>query len=340
MPRTSLMMRFETRASSSCGSVRPVRGHEVGRLHRAQRDHVLVGAAVAHHAHRAHRQEHGERLRGQVVPGRAVRVARGAQLVDEDRVGAAQQIGVLALHLAQDAHAEARARERMAVDHLARQAELQPELAHLVLEELAQRLEQLQVQRLGQAADVVVRLDRVRLLRLRARRLDHVRIDRALREPFRAARSLRRFALEDVDEQPPDDLALLLRDRRRRRARRGTPSPASTWITRTPRLRANVSITCVGLVLAQQAVVDEHAGELVADRLVDQRCGHRRIDAARQAEDHLVAADLRADRRARPRRRSRACSSRSPQPQMSCAKRARIAAPCFVCVTSGWNCTA
>ena len=53
------------------------------------------------------------------------------------------------------------------------------------------------------------------------------------------------------------------------------------------------------LVQAQQAVVDEHAGELLADRPVDQRRGDRRIDAARQAEDHLVVADLLADLRDR-----------------------------------------
>jgi hypothetical protein len=42
------------------------------------------------------------------------------------------------------------ARERMAEHHRARQPEREAELAHLVLEQLAQRLEQLQVQRLGQ----------------------------------------------------------------------------------------------------------------------------------------------------------------------------------------------
>jgi hypothetical protein len=52
----------------------------------------------------------------------------------------------------------------------------------------------------------------------------------------------------------------------------------------------------VAFVQAQQAVVDEHAGELVADGAVDQRRGHRRIDAARQAEDHLLVAHLLADR--------------------------------------------
>ena len=51
----------------------------------------------------------------------------------------------------------------------------------------------------------------------------------------------------------------------------------------------------LGLVQPQQAVIDEHAGELVADRLVDQHRGDRRIDAAGQAADHLALADLRAD---------------------------------------------
>ena len=35
-----------------------------------------------------------------------------------------------------------------------------------------------------------------------------------------------------------------------------------------------------GLVQPQHAVVDEHAGELVADRLVDQHRGHGRIHTA------------------------------------------------------------
>ena len=49
----------------------------------------------------------------------------------------------------------------------------------------------------------------------------------------------------------------------------------------------------LGLVLAQQAVVDEDAGELVADRLVDQHRRHRGIDAAGQPADDAAVADLR-----------------------------------------------
>ena len=49
------------------------------------------------------------------------------------------------------------------------------------------------------------------------------------------------------------------------------------------------------LALAHQAVVDEHAGQLVADRFVDQHRRDRAVDAARQAADHAALADLLAD---------------------------------------------
>jgi len=42
-------------------------------------------------------------------------------------------------------------------------------------------------------------------------------------------------------------------------------------------------------------VVDKHTGELVADRAVQQGCRHRRIDAAGQAQDHVLGADLLAN---------------------------------------------
>ena len=157
----------------------------------------------------------------------AVGIACGAELVDEDRVGAAQR----------SAHSR-RTSPRIRTpspgpgngwrnDLFARQAHLKAELAHFVLEELAQRLEQRQMQCLGQPADIVMRLDRVRLVAFRGGRLDDVGIDRALREPADLAQ-LRRFALEHVDEQPTDDLALALRDRRRRRAPSRNSSVAST----------------------------------------------------------------------------------------------------------------
>ena len=51
----------------------------------------------------------------------------------------------------------------------------------------------------------------------------------------------------------------------------------------------------IAFMMAQQAVVDEHAGQLVADRLVQHRGDHRGIDTAGQAEEHAAVADLGAD---------------------------------------------
>ena len=42
------------------------------------------------------------------------------------------------------------------------------------------------------------------------------------------------------------------------------------------------------LVLAQQAMIDEDAGELIADRLVDQQRRDGRVDAAGEPADHAA----------------------------------------------------
>ena len=78
------------------------------------------------------------------------------------------------------------------------------------------------------------------------------------------------------------------------------------------------------LVLAQQAVVDEHAGEPVAERAVHDQRGDGGVDSARQPADRAAVADLLADqrdllvddRRRRPlparsrRRRAGTCAAR------------------------------
>src|SRR5689334_19478723 len=89
------------------GQPRPVRGHEVDGLDGAQADDVVVAAAITHHANRTHRQEHRERLRRLVVEIVA------AQFFDEYVIRLAQQVRVILAHFAEDAHAEARTRERM-----------------------------------------------------------------------------------------------------------------------------------------------------------------------------------------------------------------------------------
>ena len=63
-------------------------------------------------------------------------------------------------HLAEDAHREPRAGERLSPHELIGEAQLGPEAADLVLEQVAQRLEQLEAHVLRKPADIVVGLDR------------------------------------------------------------------------------------------------------------------------------------------------------------------------------------
>ena len=137
-----------------------------------------------------------------------------------------------------------------------------------------------------------MRLDQVRLAGRGARGLDHVGIDRALREPAHVF-ELRGLALEHLDEHAADDLALLLRVRD---AVEG--GEELRFRVDSDHVRAEVlpehGHHVVALVEAQEARVDEHADELVADRRVQQRRDDRRVDAAREPEQHAILADLRA----------------------------------------------
>ena len=94
----------------------------------------------------------------------------------------------------------------------------------------------------------------------------------------------------------------------------------------------------LAFVRAQQAMVDEHAGELVADGAMDQRGGHGGVHAAGQAEDHFLVADLLADHGhglgdvvAHDPVGARAGNAST--------KRSISSRPFAVWVTSGWNCT-
>ena len=70
-----------------------------------------------------------------------------------------------------------------------------------------ERLDELKLEVLGQAADVVVRLDRLHGL---GAAFDDVRIDGSLSQQFDAL-ELARLFLKHADEFRADDLALLLR---------------------------------------------------------------------------------------------------------------------------------
>ena len=185
----------------------------------------------------------------------------------------------------------------MPLDDGLRHAQLAADRADLVLEQLTERLHQLEPQLLRQPADVVVRLDG-RARSLEAHRLDHVRVEGALREEARLAPQalghLLGLRLEDLDERRADDLALLL----------GVGDARQPVEEQGRRVDGHqVQVEALGecvlhlleLARAQQPVVHEYARQLVADGLVQERRGHRRVDAAAQPQDHVVVADLLAD---------------------------------------------
>ena len=184
-------------------------------------------------------------------------------------------------------------RERLAPDQALGQPELGADGADLVLEQRAQRLDELELEVVGQAADVVVGLDRRRAGA--AAGLDDVGVQRALHEEARVA-DLRRLLLEDADELGADDLALALglgdAAQLVEEARLGVDGDE-----RDLEGVAEGRDDLLALVLAHQPVVDEDARELVADRAVHEQRRHRRVDAAAQPADDLAVADLVADAR-------------------------------------------
>ena len=116
-PFTSLMMRVESRASSSAGRRVQSAVMPSTRLDDADREHVLVGALIAHDADGLHRQEDGEGLPDAVVP------AGGADLLLDDGVGGLHDGDALGGDLAEDADGQAGAGEGMAADDGRRDAE-------------------------------------------------------------------------------------------------------------------------------------------------------------------------------------------------------------------------
>ena len=184
-----------------------------------------------------------------------------------------------------------------------RQAELLADQPDLVLEQRAQRLDQLELEVVGQAADVVVGLD-VRGARSPAG-LDDVGVERALHEEgdlvavvagTASPEDLGLGGLEDPDELAADDLALLLRV--------GDPGERlEELLLGVDDLELDagrgheVALDLLGLALAHQPVVDVHAGQPVADRALHDRRRDRGVDAAGEPADRLAAvADLGADR--------------------------------------------
>ena len=243
-----------------------VRRHAVGRGHRAQGADEFVGALVAHHAHGLDRQQHGEGLPDIVIePG-------FADLVEIDAVRLAQDVQTVAGDLAGNADRQPGSGERVAADKGVRQPQLAAQRAHLVLEEFAQGLHQLHVHAFRQATHIVVRLDGHRRAADEGHAFDHIRVERALGQEVRPTHLLR-LVLEDVNKGGADDLALLF----------GVGHAFELVEEQLLRIHMHqLDVVVIAeqrhhflrLAHAHHARINEHAGELVADGLVQQYGDH------------------------------------------------------------------
>src|SRR5690606_27730186 len=247
----------------------------------------FISPAIAHDAHGLHREQHGEGLPDLVV------LARLADFVEIDRIGLTEDVELFAGDAARAADGKARSREGVAANKALRNAEIAAELADFVLEQFAQRLDQLHVHAFWQAAHIVVRLDGDRGAASERHRFDDVGIKRTLGEELRAAELLG-FFLESFDEETANDLALGFRV--------GLTFKLTDELVgcidvnqRDVELIAEHGHDLLALVHAHKAMIDIDAGELIADGFVDEHGCNRGIDAAGETADHAAGADLFAD---------------------------------------------
>ena len=132
--------------------------------------------------------------------------ARFFKFTAEDRVGVAKHVRPLPRDLPDDPHGKSGTREGLARDERFGQSEFPSDLAHLVLEEVAERLDDpLKFHHRRKPADVVVALDGGGVA-LAA--LDDVGVDGPLHENIGVS-DLVAHVFKDADELLPDDLALL-----------------------------------------------------------------------------------------------------------------------------------
>ena len=257
---------------------------------------MTVGTAIPLDAHGTHVGEQDDRA----LPDLLIQAGR-RELLAGDQVGGAQDVQALARDLANDADAQAGAREGLAIHQVVGQAQLAADRAHLVLEQGAQGLDQLEGHVLGQATHVVVALDVGRALA--AAGLDDVGVQGALDEELHlAAGSANLFddlllgGLEGADELAADDLTLRLglgdagqggQETLRLVARDDADAHAARVVV----------LHLLALARTQQAMIDEEARQLVADSLVHEGRSHGRVHAAGQGADDLRVADLLTDLR-------------------------------------------
>ena len=240
-----------------------------------------IGALVAHDADGTDVGKHGEGL-----PYLAFE-AGSLHLFPDDRVGVLQHRDLVAGDLADDADTKSRTGERLTPDDLVGKTEFCTNLAHFVLEQRPQGLDEFEVHVVGKTTDVVMALDLGCVL---GSGFDDIRVQRSLHEETGVVETDLRI-LEDTDEEFADRLALFLgigdAFESIEESIAGADMDQFDSLMTLERLD-----DLFALALTHQARIDEHAGELRTDGLVNERRSDSGIDTARQPADRTAGADL------------------------------------------------
>src|SRR5829696_5598775 len=263
------------------GESGPVCGHRVVGGDSPDDDGVGVGPRVAHDADGVDRRQYGEAL-----PQLAVE-ACVSYLVLQHGVGLAKNREPLCRDVPYDPDREPWPGERLPPDEPFGHPELRRNDAYLVLEEVPQRLDEVEVHNLGEAAHVVVTLYPGGVARPA---LYDVGVERALHKESGVLEFVR-LLLEGADELLTDDLALRLGVRDVSELVQET-SRRVYVDERHVRVLAERLDDLLGLIVSQETVGDEDARQIVADGPVDEHRRRRRIDPAGEPADGPCVAYL------------------------------------------------
>src|SRR5919112_5940862 len=263
------------------GQAGPVCRHRIVGGDGPDHDGVRVGSGFAHDADGMEGRQHGEAL-----PQFAVE-ACGTDLILQHGVGLAEDLEPLRRDVPYDPDREPRSRERLPPDEPLGHPELRRNDAHLVLEEVPQRLDEVEVHDVGEAAHVVVALYPGGVA---GPALYDVGVERALHEEC-GVLQLARLLLEGADELLTDYLALRLGVRDVSELVQETSSRVNVD-ERHVRVLAERLDDLLGLIVPQETVVDEDARQIVANGPVHEHRRRRRIDPAGEPADGPCVAYL------------------------------------------------
>ena len=222
----------------------------------------------------------------------------GLDFGDDDFVGFLQQGNALRGDFAEDADSETGAGKGLAAGTSSGMPRSRPMRRTSSLNKSQEGLDELELHALGQAAHVVMALDGLTGA-FDAGGFDDVRVESSLHQPFDAAGFFGDavgFVVKDGDELGADSLSLCLR-----------VGDAGELVEKAAagvygddveaELATKILLHGAELVFAQDAVVDEDAGELRANGLVNEDGGDGGIDSAGEATDDVAVADLLANLR-------------------------------------------